>query len=111
MPEAKDSGYEGYQDTIAEIDGNPVDKEARAKAREAAGVTSKSFDYSGKDNEWNGTVYFQEGVPFRINFYVWSATKEKMNESLSKDLGFPVQLVHWHGGNGHYSAEIEKVEE
>jgi len=101
--------YEEYQDMILEIDGRSVDKEARTRAREEAGITTRSFDYRGEDNEWNGTIFFEKDVPVRVAFYVWSATEEKMHESLSQDLGFAVRLVRWQGGNGHYTADIERV--
>ena len=53
----------------------PVDEEARA--REEAGVTKKDYKYDGDGNEWYATVLFQDGVPYKIGFYVGDATKEK----------------------------------
>ena len=97
-------GYEGYQKLIGT---GPT--EEQLEARKKAGVTSRSFDYNGKDNEWNCTVYFQNGDPLKMNFYIWSATREQMEASLQKDLGYSVEWSKWSGGNGHYSCELRRI--
>jgi hypothetical protein len=109
MPKAKGSGLEGHYDMIADVDWMPVDKEARDKARKEAGVTCESYDFSTPGNAWDCTVYFRHGEPFRMNFYIWSANEAGMMEALSKDLGYKVTMKGVHGGNGHYTAELERV--
>jgi hypothetical protein len=109
VPKAKDSGLEGHYDMISSVDGKPVDKEARSKARKKAGVTSASYDYNTPGNEWNCTVYFEHGEPFRMNFYIWNASQTAMIKSLSEDLGYPISMTGINGGNGHYSCKLKKV--
>lgn len=94
----------GYEEYTKALGYGP--SEEQLKERVAAGITTKDLDFDGEGNEWYGTVYFKEGNPFRIAFYVWKATDEKVHESLSDALGTPIKLENWSGGNGHYTADI-----
>ena len=102
---SKSKGYEGYQELMGF---GP--SEEQKKARQAAGITSKHFNFKGKGNEWNCTIYFdRDGEPLRMNYYIWSATNEQMMASLEAELGYPVEMVKSWGGNGHYTADMRRA--
>lgn len=50
--------------------------------------TCKSWRFSGKDNEWDGTVFYtKDNVPSCIVCYVWEASSLKIQVGLLKMLG------------------------
>ncbi len=104
------SGYLAYRDMMAEIDGGPTDKEARAKLWSEKGITSRDLRWEGPENEGNGTVIFQHGKPVYLMWYEWNITYENLMASLQKDLGgLFLKLVDVRGGNGHYSAGLDVI--
>lgn len=108
------SSYEEYRDMISRIDGKPIDEEARAKAREEAGITTINYRVNREpDDMWSGTLFLVHGEPIMLAYYVWKVSLENILWHLEVNLGYPVELVHERqtGGNGHYNVPVRRKKE
>lgn len=74
-------------------------------------VTTIDFSYKGEDNDWYGTIYLKNNVPFSISFYTWSVSNENIEKGLAEQLHeFSGEwgMIETSGGQGHYSALLKK---
>lgn len=101
-------GYLDYADFMAEIDGRPVDREARARRWAELGITTRDIEWrGGPGDQGSATVFYERGVPRHVAWFVWSLSEESFVARLEADFGRKFRLTNHAGGNGHYSADIE----
>lgn len=66
-----------------------------------------------KEVKWSwgyGSLTYKDEVPVAFSWYSMNCYDDaERNAALEKVIGYSVKLVDQSGGNGHFSARVEKV--
>lgn len=73
------------------------------------GVTTQHFNRNDSDNSWYGTIYYKDGVPTLIKYYIWTFSP-KMNEELNAANPDYEMWDDQSYGNGHGAAAFRLKE-
>ena len=100
-------GYQQYSDMIMNV--SDQDKQVRDQKFKENNITKEDFDWNEVGCQGAATVYLKDGEPFHVDIYIWSMDPDQPDKKLCARYGSDIILVNWRGGNGHESAEIQRV--